>query len=221
MFIKYYRLWENKESSAALPFISDFSRPWDALSHIGDFIDLLSNDLTKNDYQFINDRIFISKSASISLSASIEGPCIIGPYAEVRPGAFIRGKVIIGKGCVIGNSTELKNSILFDSVQVPHFNYVGDSILGYKAHFGAGAITSNVKSDKTPVKIKFEGNAIDTHRRKLGALVGDLVEVGCNSVLNPGTVIGRNSTVYPLSSVRGIIPENSIYKSEDTIVVKE
>lgn len=219
--IKYNILWSNTGHSLFFPFLSDFSRPWDAISYIGDFINTISHELYKKDYYFIDDYIFVSKSASISKNATIIGPCIIGPHSEVRPGAYIRGNVIIGEKSVIGNSTELKNSILFDSVQVPHFNYVGDSILGYKAHFGAGVITSNVKSDKTPVKIKFEGETIDTGRRKLGALVGDHVEVGCNAVLNPGTVIGRNSTVYPLSSVRGVIPENSIYKSQDNIIGKE
>ena len=219
--IKYNILWGNVEHSLFFPFLSDFSRPWDSISYIGDFIDMISRDLDKNDYYFIDDRIFISKSATVSKNAVIIGPCIVGPHSEIRSGAFIRGNAIIGEKCVIGNSTELKNSILFDSVQIPHFNYVGDSILGYKAHFGAGVITSNVKSDKTPVKIKFEGHTIDTGRKKLGALVGDHVEVGCNAVLNPGTVIGRNSTVYPLSSVRGVIPENSIYKSQDNIIGKE
>ncbi len=221
MTLKCNTLWTNTEHSLIFPFLSDFSRPWDALSYIGDFIEIISCELSKKDYYFTENLVFISKSASVSQNAVIIGPCIVGPYSEIRPGAYIRGNSIIGKKCVIGNSTELKNSILFDSVQIPHFNYVGDSILGYKAHFGAGVITSNVKSDKSPVSIKFEGHTIDTGRRKLGALVGDHVEVGCNAVLNPGTVIGRNSTVYPLSSVRGVIPENSIYKSKDNIIDKE
>ena len=214
-------LWADEGHSLALPFINDFYYPWEALSYIEDFIEMQARLINKNDFLCLNKGIYISKKARIASNAVINGPCIIGEFTEVRPGAFVRGCAVIGKGCVIGNSTEVKNSILFDSVQVPHFNYVGDSILGYMAHFGAGVITSNVKCDKSCVCIKFEGETVVTERKKLGALVGDHVEVGCNSILNPGTVIGKNSTIYPLLSVRGIVPENSIYKSKDNVIYKE
>ena len=171
-------------------------------------------------YDHPSDDVWISKTAKIYPNNYIAGPCIIGHKTEVRPGAFVRGSALVGENCVVGNSTELKNVILFDNVQVPHYNYVGDSILGYKAHMGAGSITSNVKSDKLLVVIKNEGELIETNRKKVGAMIGDNVEVGCNSVLNPGTVIGRNSNVYPTSCVRGVIPENSIYKNKDEIVSK-
>jgi NDP-sugar pyrophosphorylase family protein len=164
--------------------------------------------------------VWISKDVTVANTATVIGPCIIGKGCEIRPGAFIRGNVIVGENAVIGNSTELKNCILFDSVQVPHFNYVGDSILGYKSHLGAGAVTSNVKSDKTLVSIKIGSERIETGRKKLGALLGDFVEVGCHTVLNPGTVVGEHSNIYPLSSVRGYVAANSIYKSEGTIVKK-
>lgn len=214
-------LWKHPEHSLASPFISKFENSWDILSHIGDIINEIAIGLDKSEYDCIDGNIWIAKNVSVAKTATINGPCIIGKGCEVRPGAFIRGNVIIGESAVIGNSTELKNCILFDSVQVPHFNYVGDSILGYKAHLGAGAVTSNVKSDKTLISIRFEGEHIETNRKKLGALIGDFVEVGCNSVLNPGTVIGCHSNVYPLSSVRGYIPANSIFKSGGTIVKKE
>ena len=166
------------------------------------------------------DNVWISKSAKIHKNAEICGPAIIGPNTELRIGAYIRGNVIIGENCVIGNSCEIKNSIIFNNAQVPHFNYIGDSILGYKAHTGAGAITSNVKSDKTLVKVFCCGEVIETGLKKFGAMIGDCAEIGCNSVLNPGTIIGRNSNVYPLSSVRGYVPPNSIFKSKDDIVLK-
>lgn len=213
-------LWQNADASKALPYIKKFDMPFDALSHIADMIADISKELDKDKYNVIADCVWVAKSASIAPTATIIGPCIIGEDTEVRPGAFIRGNVIVGKKAVVGNSTELKNCILFDGVQVPHFNYVGDSILGYKAHMGAGAVTSNVKSDKTLVTIKLEGEKIETGRKKFGALLGDFVEVGCNSVLNPGTVIGKGTNVYPLSSVRGYVPQNSIYKSENIIVEK-
>ena len=171
-------------------------------------------------YINLGEKRFVHASASIADSASICGPCIIGPETEVRQCAFIRGNAIIGAGCVVGNSSELKNTVLFDGVQVPHFNYVGDSILGYRAHLGAGAVTSNVKSDKTEVVIHFGAERIPTGRKKVGAMLGDNVEVGCNSVLNPGTVVGRNTNIYPLSCVRGVIPSESIYKSAENIVPK-
>lgn len=167
------------------------------------------------------ENIWIAKSASVAPTAFINGPCIIGKEAEVRHCAFIRGNAIVGEGAVVGNSTELKNVILFNKVQVPHYNYVGDSILGFKAHMGAGSITSNVKSDKKPVVIKSADGAVETGRKKVGAFLGDNVEVGCGSVLNPGTVIGRQSNVYPLSSVRGVVPADSIFKKQDDIVTKK
>lgn len=200
-------------------FLSEHTYPWEALFAIKELIVDLGQSLSENEYDKIGDDVWVSKSASIAPTAHIGGPCIIGHGTEVRHCAFIRGSALVGEGCVIGNSTELKNVILFDKVQVPHYNYVGDSILGYKAHMGAGAVTSNVKSDKTPVVIKgIDGSMIETGRKKVGAMLGDFVEVGCGSVLNPGTVIGRGSSVYPLSSVRGVIPEGSIYKSAGNIV---
>ena len=194
--------------------------PWELLPKINEFILEFGPKLDKDIFNQIGENIWIAKSAKISPTASITGPVIIDENAEIRHCAFIRGKAIIGKNSVVGNSTELKNAILFNNVQVPHYNYVGDSILGYKAHMGAGSITSNIKSDKTNVQIKGK-EIIDTNLRKVGAFLGDGVEVGCNSVLNPGTVIGRNSNIYPLSCVRGVILENSIYKSKNEIVIKK
>ena len=194
--------------------------PWEVLPKISDFILEIGPKLDENIYEKKGENIWIAKSAKIAPSSSITGPVIIDENAEIRHCAFIRGKAIIGKNAVVGNSTELKNCILFNNVQVPHYNYVGDSILGFKAHMGAGSITSNVKSDKTNVQVKGK-DIIETYLRKVGAFLGDGVEVGCNSVLNPGTVIGRNSNIYPLSCVRGVIPENSIYKNKDEIVIKE
>lgn len=200
-------------------FLSEHTYPWEALFAIKELIIAIGQELNENEYDKIGDDVWVSKSAGIAPTAHIGGPCIIGHGTEVRHCAFIRGSALVGEDCVVGNSTELKNVILFDKVQVPHYNYVGDSILGYKAHMGAGAVTSNVKSDKTPVVIKgIDGSMIETGRKKVGAMLGDFVEVGCGSVLNPGTVIGRGSSVYPLSSVRGVIPEGSIYKSAGNIV---
>lgn len=201
-------------------YLEKFEYPWEALSSIKEMVIKLGSELDKKEYLQLNNFVWVHKSAKIASSAYIGEPCIIGEGTEVRQCAFIRGSVLIGKNCVIGNSTEIKNSILFDGVQVPHFNYVGDSIFGYKAHLGAGAITSNVKSDKSPVTVKDRDNKISTGLKKFGAMLGDLVEVGCNSVLNPGTVIGKNSTVYPLSCVRGIVPENSIFKNNGEIILK-
>lgn len=210
------------EHTKAKDYLESFTYPWEALSGIKDMILEIGKSLSPDEYDLIGENVWISKRATVFPSAYIAGPCIIGHGTEVRHGAFIRGSALIGEGCVIGNSTELKNVIIFDSVQVPHYNYVGDSILGYKSHMGAGSITSNVKSDKTHVHIKHapSGLDIDTGRKKVGAALGDFVEVGCNSVLNPGTVIGRNSSVYPLSSTRGVIPENSIFKSGGVVVEK-
>ena len=194
--------------------------PWEVLSKIGDYIVGLGNSLPQKEYYKRGDNIWIHKEATVFDSAYIAGPAIICKGAEVRHCAFIRGKAVVGENAVVGNSTELKNVILFDNVQVPHYNYVGDSILGYKAHMGAGSITSNVKSDKTLVVVKGKDEQIETGLKKFGAMLGDYVEVGCNSVLNPGTVIGRHCNIYPLSSVRGVIPENHIFKNKDEIVEK-
>ena len=210
----------NLNETIAKDLLSSKKYPWELLPKINEYILELGPKLDKNVFNQIGENIWVAKSAKLAPTASITGPVIIDEDAEIRHCAFIRGKAIIGKNAVVGNSTELKNTILFNNVQVPHYNYVGDSILGYKAHMGAGSITSNVKSDKTNVKIKGK-EIIDTNLRKVGAFLGDGVEVGCNSVLNPGTVIGRNSNIYPLSSVRGVIPENSIYKNKNEIVIKK
>lgn len=195
--------------------------PWEALAGISDFILKLGSSLDASIYEQRDENIWIAKSAKIAPTASISGPCIIDENAEVRPGAFIRTNAIVGKNTVVGNSTELKNVVLFDRVQVPHYNYVGDSILGYKAHMGAGSITSNVKSDKTLVVVKTATENLETGLKKFGAMLGDNVEVGCNSVLNPGSVIGRNSNIYPLSMVRGFVPADSIFKKADDICKKQ
>lgn len=195
--------------------------PWEVLGDISAFIESIGATLSEEEYKKIGKNIWIHKTAQMAPTIAMGGPMIIGARAQVRQGAFLRGSIIIGEHVVIGNSCEIKNSIIFDEAQVPHFNYVGDSILGYKAHMGAGAVTSNVKSDKGLVKIHAEDADTDTGRKKVGALLGDHVEIGCNSVLNPGTVIGRNTNVYPLSSVRGCVPADSIYKSQADIVAKE
>ena len=195
--------------------------PWEVLPKIGDFIVELGNTLNKDEYNLVGDNVWIAKSAKIAPTAFIAGPTIIGKNAEIRHCAFIRGKAIVGENAVVGNSTELKNVILFNNVQVPHYNYVGDSILGYKAHLGAGSIASNVKSDKKLVVIKCLDEKLETNLKKVGAMIGDNVEVGCGSVLNPGTIIGKNSNIYPLSSVRGVVPENSIYKNQNEIITKQ
>lgn len=195
--------------------------PWEVLPEIKSFILKLGKTLSADKFYLYKENVWIAKSCKLFPNIYIDGPCIIDEDTEIRPGAFIRGSVIVGKGCVVGNSTELKNCILFDSVQVPHFNYVGDSILGYKSHIGAGGVTSNVKSDKTPVVLHINGNNVETGFKKLGAIIGDYVEVGCNSVLNPGTVIGRYSNVYPTSCVRGYIPEKCIFKATRGICVKD
>lgn len=195
--------------------------PWEVLDGIKDYIYALGASLPADEFDNPSEGVWIAKDATVFPSAYIGAPCIIDHEAEIRHCAFIRGSAIVGKGAVVGNSTELKNVVLFDKVQVPHYNYVGDSILGYRAHMGAGSITSNVKSDKTPVVIKEAGNFIDTGRKKVGAMLGDDVEVGCNSVLNPGTVVGRESNIYPTSCVRGVIPPRHIYKDKDNIVPKK
>ena len=213
-------LYRYPEHSIAWPLLSAHEYPWEALDGIKAYILSLGATLSEEEYTRIGEDVWVAKTARIAASASLNGPCIICADAEIRHGAFIRGSAIVGAGAVVGNSTELKNCILFDGVQVPHFNYVGDSILGYRSHMGAGAITSNVKSDKTLVKIRYGGECIETGRKKVGAMLGDLVEVGCNSVLNPGTVIGRETNVYPLSSVRGYVPEACIYKAAECVVKK-
>lgn len=213
----------NLEETIAKPYLEQFTYPWEALDGIADYIRELGAALDPEVYTKIGEDIWVAKSAVVYKSASLNGPLIIDEGAEVRHCAFIRGSAIVGKNSVVGNSTELKNVIIFNNVQVPHYNYVGDSILGYKSHMGAGSITSNVKSDKTLVTVKdcFDTHdEIETGRKKFGAMLGDYVEVGCNSVLNPGTVIGKNSNIYPLSRVRGVIPANSIFKDENHIVEK-
>jgi len=213
-------LYQTKDSSRAYDWLCGFVYPWEALSGIGEMICEMGNNLLLEEFDHPRENVWIAKSAKVAPTAWIDGPCIIDQNAEIRHCAFIRGSALIGKGAVVGNSAELKNCILFDGVQVPHYNYVGDSILGYRAHMGAGAITSNVKSDKSHVSISVHGEKMDTERKKVGAFLGDFVEIGCNSVLNPGTVVGVNSNVYPCSCVRGYVPENSIYKSQDRIITK-
>ena len=210
----------NLEETIAKELLETLTYPWEALPKIADFIVELGNKLDPDKYNKVGENIWIAKSAKVAPTAYINGPAIIGEDAEVRHCAFIRGKAIVGNGAVVGNSTELKNVILFNKVQVPHYNYVGDSILGYKSHMGAGSITSNVKSDKKLVVVKNGKEQIETGIKKFGAMLGDEVEVGCGSVLNPGSVIGKNSNIYPLSSVRGVVPKNSIYKNKNEIVTK-
>ena len=199
--------------TAAAPLLERVEYPWEALPEIGAFIRQLGETLSPEEYERRGEDVWIHKTAKIYPNNYIAGPCVIGPETEVRPGAFIRGNALVGAHCVVGNSTELKNVILFDNVQVPHYNYVGDSILGYKSHMGAGALTSNVKQDKTPVTVRVGFRRLETGLKKFGAMLGDHVEVGCNSVLNPGTVVGKNSRVYPLSMVRGFVPSGTIHKN--------
>ena len=204
----------------AAPLLASVTYPWEALPKIGAFILELGATLSEEEYEKRGENIWIARSAKVAPTASITGPCIIGKETEVRHCAFIRGNALVGDGAVVGNSTELKNVILFNKVQVPHYNYVGDSILGYKSHMGAGSITSNVKSDKLLVKVHTPEGDIETGIKKFGAMIGDEVEVGCGSVLNPGTVIGKNTNIYPLSSVRGVVPANSIYKKQGEVAEK-
>lgn len=204
----------------ASDYLSGFTYPWEALSGIKALILSLGEGLDPALYDQPSPQVWVHKTATVAPTAYLGAPCIIGANTEVRHGAFIRGSALVGESCVVGNSVELKNVILFDSVQVPHYNYVGDSILGYKSHMGAGSITSNVKSDKSLVVVRSGDEAVETGLKKFGAMLGDHVEVGCNSVLNPGTVIGRNSNVYPLSSVRGVVPEGHIWKTGGVMVKK-
>lgn len=210
----------NLNETIARELLEKHEYPWEVLLEISDFIIQLGNKLDENEYKKIGEDIWVAKSATVAPTAYIHGPAIIGKNAEIRHCAFIRGKAIVGEGSVVGNSTELKNVILFNKVQVPHYNYVGDSILGYKSHMGAGSITSNVKSDKKLVVVKNGRERIETGLKKFGAMIGDEVEVGCGSILNPGTVIGKNTNIYPLSSVRGVIPKERIYKNQNEIVEK-
>ncbi|MBE7001870.1 MAG: UDP-N-acetylglucosamine pyrophosphorylase [Ruminococcaceae bacterium] len=215
--IEISELYDLSHTMAA-DFLKKFTYPWEALKGIKDMILALGETLGE-EYVQVSDKVWVHNSATVAPTAFLGAPCIIGANTEVRHGAFIRGSALVGENCVVGNSVELKNVILFDNVQTPHYNYVGDSILGYKAHMGAGSITSNVKSDKSLVVIHSE-TPIKTEQKKVGAMLGDFVEVGCNSVLNPGTVIGRNASVYPLSCVRGVVPANSIYKTGGVIAAK-
>ena len=206
--------------SAAGEYLAGFQYPWQALDGVRELILALGSRLNDSDYRLWGQAVWVHRTARVAPTAFLGGPCIIGPETEVRHCAFIRGNAIVGEGAVVGNSTELKNVILFNKVQVPHYNYVGDSILGYKAHMGAGSITSNVKSDKKLVVVKALDERIETGMKKFGAMLGDEVEVGCGSVLNPGTVIGAHTNIYPLSSVRGFVPGGSIYKKQGEIVEK-
>ena len=216
---KITSLYTLSETIAA-PLLERYEYPWEALGQIKSFILELGSSLPEDRFEKRGEDIWVARSASVAPTACLNGPCIVDEDAEVRHCAFVRGSAIIGKGAVVGNSTELKNVILFNKVQVPHYNYVGDSILGYRAHMGAGSITSNIKSDKTLVVVKSAGGEIETGLKKLGAMLGDCVEVGCNSVLNPGTVIGKNTNIYPLSRVRGCVPADSIYKDKNEVVKK-
>lgn len=209
------------EKTIAAELFAGKTYPWEVLADIGDFILKLGETLSADEFDHPSEGVWIAKDAKVFPSAYIGSPCIIDHEAEVRHCAFIRGSAIVGKGAVVGNSTELKNVVLFDKVQVPHYNYVGDSVLGYKAHMGAGSITSNVKSDKSLVVIKQPGDPIETGRKKVGAMLGDNVEVGCNSVLNPGTIVCRESNIYPTSCVRGVVPERSIFKVSGEIIPKK
>ncbi len=208
------------DHTLAKDYLSGFTYPWQALKGLKDFILELGPTLVDKGYKEVSENVWVHETAEVFPTAYLGAPCIIGPETEVRHCAFIRGSALVGANCVVGNSVELKNVILFDNVQTPHYNYVGDSILGYKSHMGAGSITSNVKSDKTLVVVKSDGEQIETHLKKFGAMLGDYVEVGCNSVLNPGTVIGPHSNIYPTSCVRGQVPANSIWKTGGIVVVK-
>ena len=207
------------EHTLAKSYLAGFTYPWEALKGIKDFILRLGSGLGE-DYVQVSPQVWVHRTATVAPTAFLGSPCIIGAGTEVRHCAFVRGSALVGENCVVGNSVELKNVILFDNVQVPHYNYVGDSILGYKSHMGAGSLTSNVKSDKTLVVVKSQTEQVPTGLKKFGAMLGDFVEVGCNSVLNPGTVIGRRTNIYPISCVRGVVPANSIWKTGGVVVAK-
>ena len=214
-------LFQHLDKTIASVLFEENTYPWEVLPKISDFILEVGMLLSKDEYEEVKEHVWVSKTAVVAPTAYIAGPAIIGPEAEIRHCAFIRGNAIVGEKAVVGNSTELKNVILFDRVQVPHYNSVGDSILGYKSHMGAGSITSNVKSDKKLVEIKMDDYRIETRMKKVGAILGDHVEVGCGSILNPGSVVGRHTNIYPLSSVRGYVSEHSIYKNQNEIVTKD
>lgn len=207
--------------SIAAPLLNEYDYPWEVLPHIASFIVSLGKTLDTDKFYSPSENVWIAKSADVAPTALIKPPCIIDENAEIRHCAFIRGSAIIGKNCVVGNSTEVKNAILFDNVQIPHFNYCGDSILGYRSHMAAGVITSNVKSDKTNVVIRYGDRRIETGLKKMGSMLGDYVEVGCNTVFNPGSIVGKNTNIYPLSRVRGVVDSYSIFKSESCIVKKQ
>ena len=214
-------LYAFPEHTRAWPLLDKVEYPWEVLPEISDFILALGPTLPKEIFEEVGENIWIAKSATISPLATITGPTIIGENSQVRPGAFIRGSALVGDTCVVGNSTELKNCILFDNVPVPHYNYVGDSILGFHAHMGAGAVTSNIKADRKNIVIHVGDESIETGRRKVGAMLGDYADIGCNSVLNPGSIVGSYTNVYPLSFVRGFVPANSIVKTGGKVVKKE
>lgn len=218
--LKIKNIFQDLDQTIAKELFLEAEYPWEILSKIEDFILKIGPTLSKDEYEEREKNVWVAKSAKVAPTAHLGAPLIIGPETEVRHCAFIRGKALIGANCVVGNSTELKNVILFNNVQVPHYNYVGDSLLGYRSHMGAGSITSNVKSDKTLVTISAEGEKVETGLKKMGAVLGDFVEVGCNSVLNPGTVIGHHSNIYPLSMVRGFVKDNSIYKKRGEVAEK-
>lgn len=209
------------EYTMAADYLKQFVYPWEALKGVSDMIIALGATLSEDEYDQIAPQVWVHKTATVAPTAFLGAPCIIGAETEVRHCAFVRGSALVGKGCVVGNSVELKNVILFDGVQVPHYNYVGDSILGHRSHMGAGSLTSNVKSDKTPVTVRMGEEAIATGLKKMGAMLGDDVEVGCNTVLNPGTIVGKNSNIYPLSCVRGTVPQGSIWKTGGVVVAKK
>ena len=220
MELKVSQLLDLSHTMAA-EYLARFEYPWEALAGIKDLILELGESLPGEEYEQIAPQVWVHRTAKVAPTAYLGAPCIIGPETEVRHCAFVRGSALVGANCVVGNSVELKNVILFDNVQTPHYNYVGDSILGYKSHMGAGSITSNVKSDKQLVVVRSGEEKMETGLKKFGAMLGDYVEVGCNSVLNPGTVVGRNSNVYPTSCVRGVVPEGSIWKNNGVVVKKE
>lgn len=219
--LKTREFFELENTSLAYDYVLSFEYPWQSLSGIGELIWQIGEGLDKGEYEEVEKGVWVAHDSKIAKSACILPPCIIDKGAEVRHCAYIRGNAIVGKGCVIGNSCEIKNSIIFDRAQIPHYNYVGDSIIGYRAHMGAGSITSNIKSDKTMVTILKNGTKTDTGLRKMGAIIGDFAEIGCGTVLNPGSVIGASTTVYPLSLVRGYVPRDSIYKAGGEIVRKD
>ena len=218
--LSIHELYDLSHTMAA-EYLAGFTYPWEALGGIKSLIISLGEKLNPDDYREVSPQVWVHRTAKVAPTAFLGAPCIIGAETEVRHCAFIRGAALVGEHCVVGNSVELKNVILFDNVQTPHYNYVGDSILGYKSHMGAGSITSNVKQDQRPVMVHTPEGNMETGLKKFGAMLGDFVEVGCNSVLNPGTVIGRHSNIYPLSSVRGVVPENHIWKTGGVVVPKK